>query len=179
MEKRILGQCPLCGGNVIKTSKGYKCENNISEPTKCNFFINSIIGNRRMAEHEISQLLSDKEIMLDGFISRENKSFSTVLHLTPDGKISMDALVAKCPHCGGDIRVNSRGFGCSNYHHPDNPCAFTVWRNIGGHDISLQEIKEICCLGATSEPVELFLDDGSIYLKKLGLDQDKLKIIKI
>ena len=31
MEKKIIGRCPLCGGNVVKTCKGYRCENNIAE----------------------------------------------------------------------------------------------------------------------------------------------------
>ena len=25
-EKKIIGRCPLCGGNVVKTCKGYRCE---------------------------------------------------------------------------------------------------------------------------------------------------------
>ncbi len=27
-EKKIIGRCPFCGGNVVKTCKGYRCENN-------------------------------------------------------------------------------------------------------------------------------------------------------
>lgn len=28
-EKKIIGRCPLCGGSVVKTCKGYRCEHNI------------------------------------------------------------------------------------------------------------------------------------------------------
>ena len=28
MEKKRIGQCPLCGGDVVKTAKGYRCVNN-------------------------------------------------------------------------------------------------------------------------------------------------------
>ena len=27
--QNIIGRCPLCGGNVVKTCKGYRCEHNL------------------------------------------------------------------------------------------------------------------------------------------------------
>ena len=48
MEKKIIGRCLLCGGNVVKTCKGYRCENNIAEQPTCVLNINGIIGNRKM-----------------------------------------------------------------------------------------------------------------------------------
>ena len=30
-EKKIIGRCPLCGGSVVKTCKGYRCEHNIGD----------------------------------------------------------------------------------------------------------------------------------------------------
>ena len=38
-EKKIIGRCPVCGGNVVKTCKGYRCENNTGETPKCGVFI--------------------------------------------------------------------------------------------------------------------------------------------
>lgn len=52
MEKKIIGRCPLCGGNVVKTCKGYRCENNIAEQPTCVLNINGIIGNRKMSDEE-------------------------------------------------------------------------------------------------------------------------------
>ena len=34
-EKKIIGRCPLCGGNVVKTCKGYRCEHNIGDSPSC------------------------------------------------------------------------------------------------------------------------------------------------
>ena len=47
-EKKIIGRCPLCGGNVVKTCKGYRCEHNIGDSPSCVLNINAIIGNRKM-----------------------------------------------------------------------------------------------------------------------------------
>ena len=71
MEKNIIGRCPLCGGNVVKTCKGYRCENNIAEQPTCVLNINCIIGNRKMSDEEIAELLEHRLILLDGFASKK------------------------------------------------------------------------------------------------------------
>lgn len=73
MEKKIIGRCPLCGGNVVKTCKGYRCENNIAEQPSCVLNINGIIGNRKMSDEEIAELLERRFILLDGFASKEER----------------------------------------------------------------------------------------------------------
>lgn len=178
MEKKRIGQCPLCGGDVVKTAKGYRCVNNTGDPSKCRFFVNSILGNRNMSDSEVSELLEKKEILLDGFATKEGKCFTTVLHLDASGQVVMDGNVCKCPNCGGDVRVNARSFYCANYHHPEKPCSFTAWRNMAGHSLSLTEVREICAAGETSETKVFFTDDGTPYDKHLSLSDDKLKVLK-
>ena len=179
MEKKIIGRCPLCGGNVVKTCKGYRCENNIAEQPTCVLNINGIIGNRKMSDEEITELLEHRFILLDGFASKEGKTFPSVLELAQDGAINMQSVIGKCPHCGGDIRVGTRAFNCSNYSNQQAPCNFAIWRNIGGHQLSLTEAREICEKEITSNELEMYRDDGTIYRKRLGLSPDKLQIVKI
>lgn len=178
-EKKIIGCCPLCGGNVVKTCKGYRCEHNIGDQPTCVLNINGIIGNRKMSDNEIAELLKHRSILLDGFVTKEGKSFPTVLELADDGAINMQPIIGKCPHCGGDIRVGSRAFNCSNYANQNAQCNFAIWRNIGGHQLTLTEAKEICEKQITSSELEMYREDGSIYRKRLGLSPDKLQIVKI
>lgn len=178
-EKKIVGVCPLCGGQVVKTCRGYRCENNIGETPSCSFNMNGIIVNRKMSDAEISELLANREIMLDGFSTKEGKVFSTVLVLSPSGQVDIQSVIAQCPHCGGDIRVGTRAFNCSNYSRQDDPCKFAIWRNIGGHQITLAQARDICSNGQTSEEIEMYRDDGSVYNKRLGLSPDKLQIVKV
>ncbi|MDE6009105.1 MAG: type IA DNA topoisomerase [Muribaculaceae bacterium] len=178
-EKKIIGRCPLCGGNVIKTCKGYRCENNLGETPSCKLNINGIIGNRKMSDDEITEFLAGRRIMLDGFSTKEGKSFSTVLELADDGAVNMQSVIGKCPRCGGDIRVGARAFNCSNFSNQENQCNFSIWRNIGGHQISLSEAKEICEKEMTTGELEMYRDDGTVYRKRLGLSPDKLQIVKI
>ncbi len=113
-EKKIVGRCPKCGANVVKTCKGYRCENSIGENPTCSLNINGILGNRKMSDEEISELLANRRIMLDGFMSKEGKAFPTMLELADNGDVLMQSIIGKCPHCGGDIRVGNRAFNCSN-----------------------------------------------------------------
>ncbi len=91
----------------------------------------------------------------------------------------MQSIIGKCPHCGGDIRVGNRAFNCSNFTNQTSKCEFSIWRNIGGHQLTLTEAQEICEKGITSAELEMYRDDGSIYRKRLGLSPDKLQIVKI
>lgn len=141
--------------------------------------INAIIGNRKMADEEVAELLEKRTIMLDGFSSKEGKTFPTVLVLADDGSVQMQPVIGKCPHCGGDIRVGNRAFNCTNYKDEANPCKFSIWRNIGGHQLTIDEAKEICEKGMTTSELEMYRDDGAIYHKRLGLSSDRMQIIKI
>ena len=178
-EKKIIGSCPLCGGNVVKTCKGYRCENNMGEHPSCVLKINAILGNRKMNDSEVTELLANRSILLDGFATKEGKTFPTVLELAVDGIINMQGVVGKCPHCGGEIRVGSRAFNCSNYGNQEAPCSFAIWRNIGGHQVTLVEAKELCEKGITSAELEMYREDGAVYRKRLGVSPDKLQIVKI
>lgn len=178
-ERKIMGRCPSCGGNVLKTCKGYRCEHNIGEQPTCVLNINGIIGNRKMNDSEIAELLEKRHILLDGFANREGKTFPTVLELTGDGSILMQLVIGKCPRCGGEIRVGSRAFNCSNYANQAAHCSFAIWRNIGGHQLTLDEARELCEKEITANELEMYREDGSIYRRRLGVSPDKLQIIKV
>ncbi len=126
--------------------------------------------------------IMDKEaqcILLDGFSTKEGKTFPTVLELADDGAVNMQSVIGRCPHCGGEVRVGTRAFNCSNYSNQEAPCLFAIWRNIGGHQLTLEEAKELCEKNITSSELEMYREDGSIYRKRLGLAPDKLQIVKI
>ena len=146
------GKCPVCGGRVLKTSRGYACENN---------------------------LLSGTPEIIDGFTSLQGKAFSSLLVVKDDGTVGLDSSITKCPVCGGKILVSPVAYNCSNYGNPEIQCKFSVWRNVCGHSISKEEMRQICEEGATRQPLEMFKANGRVYYKKLGLSPDKQKIIKI
>lgn len=54
-----------------------------------------------------------------------------------------------------------------------------IWRNIGGHLMTLDDVREICADGVTSREIEMYGENGAIYRRKLGLSPDKTKVIKV
>ncbi len=178
-SKKIVGFCPVCGGNVVKTVKGFSCENAVGDNPSCKFFVNGVVANRKMTDEDVSHLLTVKSEVFDGFSSNEGKAFSSALTVMPDGSLDLNSKVSKCPRCGGDIFVGMKGFNCTNFKDTENPCNFVVWRNIAGHLVSLAELRQICEKGVTSEEVSLFGATGDVYKKRLGLSPEKDKVIKI
>ena len=77
------------------------------------------------------------------------------------------------------IHVGPRAYNCSNYKNPEHSCHFNIWRNISGHVVTPEEVKQICEKGQTDNVLELFKDDGTVYYKRLGLNKEHNQIIKI
>lgn len=172
-NKQSVGKCPLCGTDVVKTQNGYACSSSLGQNAQCNFFLFSIIGNRRLADWEVSNFLVEKRILLDGFSTKEGKCFTSVLELNQDGTTNMTSQIGTCPKCGGTLYVGSKSVSCSNYKHPDSPCNFTIWRTSFGHEFSLSELTSIISMGATPMPVKCFDKEGNCTEAILGLNEQK------
>lgn len=172
-EKTIIGHCPQCGGNVVKTLKGYACENSLGEQPSCGFFLFSTVGNRRLSDYEASQFLADKKILLDGFATKEGKCFTSILTFNMDGSVNMTSQMGTCPKCGGTLYVGSRSVSCSNFKHPENPCHFTIWRNTAGHEFTLHELETLISAGATEMPVDTFDNQGNRQQHRFGFNDNK------
>ena len=84
MEK--IGICPLCKKDVVKGRYNYGC---IGYKEGCNFKISFSIC-KKIINKEIAKELLENKItpILNGFISKNNKEFSSKLKLEDDGKIS-------------------------------------------------------------------------------------------
>lgn len=173
MEKTTIGKCPVCGGDVVKTQKGWACSNALMQPQSCKFFIYNLIGNRNISDSEAALLLEEKKLLLDGFSTKEGKTFTSIVSFANDGSVDISGRLGVCPKCGGQLYVNNRAVSCSNYHHPESPCKFTIWRNSGGHLFSLKELEEVITLGAISNEVEHFDNTGNRTMRKFGLNDNK------
>ncbi|MBE6612214.1 MAG: DNA topoisomerase III [Ruminococcaceae bacterium] len=75
----LVGKCPLCGGDVVRTRRGYGCKN---YRDGCKFTIWATISGRRIAITEARALLTDGETeKLDGFVSKKGNPYSAKLKL--------------------------------------------------------------------------------------------------
>ena len=171
----LQGRCPVCGGRIKVTGKGYACENFFEKDDHhCNFFVGSSICNRVITEQEVENFLAGKKQILDGFCSKAGKHFSSLLSTTVEGKVMLNSTICQCPQCGGEIRVGARAYNCSNYSNEDVKCQFSVWRTIDGHEVTPDEVKQLCDKGETDEVIHFYRKDGTQFDKKLKLEDGKV-----
>ena len=84
----IIGKCPLCEGNVVRTRFGYGCDR---YKEGCKFSVNNVILDRVISKSNVKMLLeTGKSSKIEGFVSRKTgKTFSAVLKLE-DGKVNFE-----------------------------------------------------------------------------------------
>ena len=84
----VIGICPICGKNVVKTRFNYGCT---GYREGCNFKINFVICKRVISKNMAIDLLKNKKTFkINGFISKDGKPFSGILVLDNEGKINFD-----------------------------------------------------------------------------------------
>lgn len=77
----VVGKCPLCGENVVRTSFGYGCSG--YREKGCRFGVSNVICSRVISVSNMKQLLdTGRTFKIDGFLSKKSgKSFSAYLKL--------------------------------------------------------------------------------------------------
>ena len=85
----VVGKCPLCSGNVLRTSFGYGCS--MYKENNCKFGISNVICSRVISVSNVKQLLeTGRSYKIEGFISpKSGKAFQSYLKLE-NGKVIFD-----------------------------------------------------------------------------------------
>lgn len=84
----VAGLCPICNGNVIRTKYGYCCSN---YKDGCKFSIPKTICSRTISISNVKMLLATgKTSKIQGFISKNKKSFDASLRLDESNKVVFD-----------------------------------------------------------------------------------------
>ena len=81
----VVGKCPLCQNDVVRTRFGYGCTG--YKTNGCKFTVNSKICGRVISISNMKKLLEDGETYnISGFVSKNNKLFDAKLYLE-EGKV--------------------------------------------------------------------------------------------
>jgi hypothetical protein len=83
----IVGQCPLCGKNVVRGARGYGC---MGYADGCEFRMGLSLCNREIPIVEVKRMFREgRTAKIPGFISRAGKLFSARLKIE-GGKVGFD-----------------------------------------------------------------------------------------
>lgn len=147
---KMVGKCPLCGGNIIEHDSFYGCANYKAQ--NCHFSINKSIASKTITKAIAKQLLEKKKTnLLKGFKSKSGKMFEAYLKLNDGGKIEFvfpapeDNCICNCPICKkGKIVEKPTSYGCSEW---KTGCKATIWKNAlelrGKEKITKTEAKKL------------------------------------
>ena len=77
----IIGKCPMCGSDVVRTSFGYGCSG--YKENGCKFGINNVICSRVISKVNVQKMLeTGRSYKIDGFVSpKSGKTFQSYLKL--------------------------------------------------------------------------------------------------
>lgn len=178
--------CPMCGGQIQKTSFGYGCMNyDQQNPQSCRFAIGTLAG-RDLTETQVKALLTDgRTETIRGFKSKTGKKFDACVALETDEtgrkylKFDFDHVEAKkikdvvCPLCGGDIVQTAFGYGCANYKKDDpESCRFSIGK-MGEKTLNEAQVKQLLTEGRTATIRGFKSKTGKKFDARIALNKDE------
>ena len=157
--------CPKCGaGKVRETYKTFQC----SQYPSCHFSLWKITAGRQFEAREIEELLAKKTIgPLQGFRSKQGRSFTAIIKLTDEFKIEFDfgnqeketeqatvdfakqEPLGKCPKCGMPVYDGGMNYVCQKSVGAEKSCDFRSGKIILQREISAEQMKKLLAQGKT------------------------------
>ncbi|MBQ6889400.1 MAG: topoisomerase C-terminal repeat-containing protein, partial [Lachnospiraceae bacterium] len=155
-------QCPLCGGDIVKTLFGYGCSNynKDDESKSCRFSIGKISG-VKLNDSQVKQLLTIKKTdVIKGFLSKSGTKFEAPLKLTAEGQIVFDFPEREkptetnlmCPRCKERKLMKSQWYYECNFQ-----CGFRIGHTVAQVPISEEIMQELFDTGKTKNKVVGFV----------------------
>ena len=178
--------CPMCGGQIQKTSFGYGRMNyDQQNPQSCRFAIGTLAG-RDLTETQVKALLTDgRTETIRGFKSKTGKKFDACVALETDEtgrkylKFDFDHVEVKkikdvvCPLCGGDIVQTAFGYGCANYKKDDpESCRFSIGK-MGEKTLNEAQVKQLLTEGRTATIRGFKSKTGKKFDARIALKKDE------
>jgi DNA topoisomerase-3 len=134
VERRVVGPCPRCDGEILERPKSYSCSSwkSKAEPG-CGYLLWKEVGGRSITFEEA------QEYVAKGISADELKPERVVIGTCPT------------PDCGGEIIERTKSYGCTSWKsRSETGCGFVIWRKSGGKDVTREEAIEMVAEGRTN-----------------------------
>lgn len=184
--------CPVCGGEIVKTSFGYGCKNySKDDPEKsCKFNIGQIAG-KKLSEAQVKQLLSSGLTdIIKGFKSKTGKPFEARLALSKgeDGKATGIKFIfdnedevlegVQCPKCGKPVIKSHWGYRCEgNKKDVEGSCDFFIGK-VAGVELPKEAVKKLLTDKVTEKISGFTSKKGSTFDAVLAFDENYHVVFK-
>lgn len=117
-ERKTIGKCPICGGNVVEMTNSYICENQKKDdPNSCTFWFAKKIGGSTISAEEAEQLLQGKETTVRTVKTKTGKDWKVSFYIA-EGTLKLrdwedKKQIGNCPKCGKPVMARENSFCCS------------------------------------------------------------------
>jgi len=179
-----LGPCPNGDGEIKENRRAFGCSSwKSKDEPGCGFTIWKSQKGYVVSEAEVRALLEHGEATLaegpqpaklvlgEGNVPQIVGLDGAPLVRSAAARVPRET-IATCPRCGGEIRGNSRAYGCSSWKSRKNPgCGFVIWKSMKGREITPEEAKQVIEQGSTG-PLE-FRDRQGPFTGRLVMTDDK------
>lgn len=186
IDETRLGDCPLCGQDVIEGRQGYGCSR---WKAGCRFVLWKQVFGVTITSHLARQLLQNLQTDSAYPIQVDNEVFYARLTLNQQGQIGflkqrsksaplLTTALADCPLCSGKIVETAKGYSCSEWR---NGCTMVIWKTIAHKKITPAMARKLLTTGETGVlagfksgkgkefRVNLKLIDGKVHMDFAGL----------
>jgi DNA topoisomerase-3 len=180
-DRRAIGPCPNGDGEIRENRAAFGCSSwkSKTEPG-CGFTIWKSQRGFTVTAEQVRELLETGTAELSGpqpakLVLADGNQPQIVgedgAPLARTARASREP-IATCPKCGGEIRENSRAFGCSSWKSKKNPgCGFVIWKSTKGREITADDAKTVIEQGHT--PWLDFRDRAGPFRGRLVLQDDR------
>jgi DNA topoisomerase-3 len=150
-----LGECPLCGKEVIEGKKGVGCS---GWKEGCKFSIMNEMYGVKITKDMFQQLLQNKQtaffypakvndIIIDAQLRLEKDGTVTAVKIKAQmRKFAVKEPICPCPLCNGHVIELAKSYSCSEWR---AGCPMVIWKVIAGKDITLAMAKKLLNKGET------------------------------
>lgn len=151
-EKKSIGNCPCCGGQILIGSKGYYCENWAKKDENgnpaCTFSVFGKIGKTTIKPSLMHEILTNGETKKDVVVVWESgKQFPGKLALQEsDGKYRVivkpfeKKFIGKCPYCKiGSLYEEKFRYACDNTPSSGGSCLAVIQKQFRGYSITAED----------------------------------------
>ncbi len=180
MERKTIGNCPLCGKEVTTTTFGWGCS---GYKDGCKFSIGEDFFGHKVTEEQVKELMDKKKIgPFDDFYSKKKKSkYSAFIIINEDEKrptLSFDDLPSKtelkdsdltCPKCGAKLKEGKWIFQCSD-------CDFKIKHTFSNKRLTDEEMKTLLA-GRTALLDGFTSRDGKPFMAFIEFDGEDTKYV--
>lgn len=179
-------KCPICKGDIVKTSFGYGCSNydRNNKDSGCNFNIGTIAG-VKLNENQVKELLQQGETStISGFKSKSGSKFEAKLGLDKEENGTVKGIKfifavedeeienVKCPKCGNKLIKGRFGYRCEKNTREEAACDFRLGTLLGV-DVSKEQFIKLIQNGKTDKIAGFTSKKGSVFDACLKLDEEK------